>query len=146
MANSDDLLTQQLNSSTTDKQSILVIDDNAEALTLQKTLLSIEGYNVFTAQSGDEAFDILSKIDEPDLILLDVLMGDLSGPDFLAALEKKRPDIVADVPVVFLTGMDEVPLSKAAGFIRKATKIETFLQAVHQYIELGSHSHKKKLN
>jgi CheY-like chemotaxis protein len=120
------------------KKTILVVDDNADILELHKTLLEIGEYEVFTAQSGSEAFSVLAQIDAPDLILLDLLMEDMSGPEFLLLLEEKRPEIIDSVPVVLLTAMDEVPSSKAMGFIQKPTQMNEFLAAVHRYIEAGT--------
>src|SRR5665213_1695803 len=102
----------------TRKRTVLVVDDNADLLSLSKTILEIDDYEVFTALSGKEALSILVEINKPDLILLDMRMEDMSGPDFLLALEEKRPEIFECVPVVFLSGVDKVPISKAAGFIR----------------------------
>jgi len=122
------------------KESILVIDDSADTLILQRLVLELEGFEVFTAQTGEEAFGVLSEIDEPDLILLDMQMEDMTGLDFLTMLEEKMPKIMKAVPVVFLSGVNEVPESKAAGFIRKPTDSENFLVSVHDFIEIGHHS------
>ena len=122
---------------TTAQHSILVIDDNSDMLELQKTILEMNGYEVFTAQSGGEALKILGEIKEPDLILLDMRMEDMSGTDFLLMLEEKKPEIIKDVPVVFHTALDEVPASKAAGFIRKARDIGKYVEDVRRFIKLG---------
>ncbi|NJL24776.1 MAG: response regulator [Calothrix sp. SM1_5_4] len=123
--------------SVSSKRSILVVDDDLDSLDLQRTLLEIEGYEVFTAESGMEALELLSQIDEPNLILLDMQMGQMNGVEFLIALEKKRPEIIEKVPVIFLTGMDVVPLSKAAGFIRKPADKNDFLKAVDRFVKMG---------
>lgn len=122
------------------KQSVLVIDDSFDTLALQKLLLELEGFEVFTAQSGTEALAVLSKIDEPNLILLDMQMDDMTGAEFLTILEERRPEIIEDVPVVFVTGLDEVPKSRAVGFIRKPADMDHFLKAVHGFIEMGFHA------
>jgi CheY-like chemotaxis protein len=120
------------------RKSVLVIDDNDDLLTLLRTILEIDDYQIFTAQSGKEALKVLLNINDPDLIFLDVQMGDMSGPDFLLMLEEKRPELVKAVPVVFLTGMDKVPKSKAVGFIRKPIgSIDSFLKDTHRFIEAG---------
>lgn len=121
------------------RKSVLVIDDTADLLNLLKTVLEIDDYKIFTAQSGLEAFELLSEINNPDLILLDMKMEGMSGSEFLTMLEEKRPDLVQEVPIVFLTGMNEVPKSKAVGFIRKPINdIDTFLKDIHRFIELGT--------
>jgi CheY-like chemotaxis protein len=125
------------------RKSVLVIDDNEELRTLLRTVLEIDDYEIYTAQSGIEALKVLSEINRPDLILLDVKMENLSGPDFLTMLEEKIPSVVGAVPIVFLTGMDKVPKSKAVGFIRKPIDdIDLFLKDIHRFMELGTgHTH-----
>jgi CheY-like chemotaxis protein len=122
------------------RRSVLVIDDTADLLYLEKTVLEMDDFEVFTAQSGTEAFKVLAQIDKPDLILLDVRMDDMSGPEFLGMLEKKMPEIMNTVPVVFLTAMEKVPEGKVVGFIRKPFDIETFLEAVHRFLDIGHFS------
>ncbi len=122
----------------TPKRSILVIDDCLEILFVQRTLLELEGFEVFTAQSGTEAFTVLSEIDPPDLILLDMQMQDMSGPEFLTWLEVKKPEIKAAVPIVFVTGMPEVPEGKTIGIINKPVDLDQFISDVHRFIEMGS--------
>ncbi len=78
----------------TKKKSILVIDDSSDMLNLQKAFLEMDGFQTFTARSGEEAFKVLDKIEKPDLILLDVRMDGMSGPDFLKMLEDKKPEIL----------------------------------------------------
>ena len=124
--------------STPPKKRILVIDDNLEHLLLDKTILEMQGLEVFTAQSGKDGLAILSEIDRPNLILLDVHMGDMSGPEFLQALEEQKPEIIECVPVVFLTASDTVPPSRAVGFIRKPMELDQFLLDVQHFMEMGT--------
>jgi len=114
---------------------ILVIDDDEELLNLNQSLLEMEGYTVFTAKSGEKALQLLEHIPQPDLILLDFQMAKMSGPEFLLALGEKHPKLLDTVPVVFLTAMDRIPASRAAGFIRKPFDLEAFLSEVHNFIE-----------
>jgi CheY-like chemotaxis protein len=119
------------------KKSVLLIDDTADLLELQKTILELDDFEVSTAQSGAEALSVLNHIDHPDLILLDVRMGDMSGPEFLTLLEKNLPEVTSTVPVVFLTAMDQIPEANVVGFIRKPFDVDNFLEAVHGYIDIG---------
>jgi DNA-binding NtrC family response regulator len=125
---------------TSETKSILVIDDSADMLELQKNILELDGFEVFTAQGGVEAFKVLNDIDTPKIILLDVRMEDMSGPEFLSLLEEKKPEIVRDVPIVFLTAMQQVPQGKAAGFIKKPFDMYKYLEAVHRFINLEQQS------
>ena len=119
------------------KQSVLVIDDNSEMLHLGKEILESEGFDVFTADSGLQALEVLSQIAEPDLVLLDMQMGDMSGLIFLEKLEEQRPEIVKNIPIVFYTAADHVPKSKATGFMRKDGDLDKFISSVHRFIKMG---------
>lgn len=120
------------------EKTILVIDDSHDLLDLYKSILESDECRVFTAASGEDALVVLTKIAKPDLILLDMRMEDMSGPEFVLVLETKYPAIFASVPVVFLTAMDEVPECKVAGIINKVMDIDKFLADVHRYIEEGA--------
>lgn len=124
--------------------SLLLIDDSPDVLNLNKTILEMEGYTVYTADGGAEGLSVLSSIEAPDLILLDMRMEDMSGPDFLAAFKSILPDLFDFVPVVFLTAMDDVPDSHAIGVIHKPIEIETFLSAVKYFLSLGIQGRNQK--
>jgi CheY-like chemotaxis protein len=123
--------------SETGKSSVLIIDDGADLLDVQRQLLEMEGFEVFTAQSGLEAIKILSEIDHPALILLDVQMGEMSGSHFLLKLEEEMPEITNAVPIVFLTAMNIIPEGKVVGAIRKPFEMDFYLAAIHRFIDLG---------
>jgi CheY-like chemotaxis protein len=120
------------------KNLVLIVDDNADMLTLNRTILEMADFTVFTAQGGQEALAALSEITQPDLILLDLNMEDMSGLEFLGLLEERKPEIIEHVPIVFLTALDAVPPSKAVGFLRKSIDIDKFVTAVHHFIETGT--------
>ena len=121
----------------TSKKKILIIDDNPEQLYLVEAILALGDYQTVTALSGEEALNLLAGLDELNLILLDMTMPNMSGPEFLLLLEEKLPEILKTVPIVFFTAMDKVPLSKATGFIRKPFVFDNFLKAVSRFIEKG---------
>lgn len=118
------------------KHSILIIDDNIDLLELQKMVLEMEGFDVSTAQSGAQAMSVLTEIPEPDLILLDMQMQDMTGSDFLLMLEEKIPKIIQNVPVVFHTAMEKVSISKAVGFINKTGGVNNFLEAIRHFVKM----------
>ena len=60
------------------KKKILVVDDDRDDLTMISMILEPEGYEVVTAQNGVEALEKVES-EEPDLILLDVMMPELDG-------------------------------------------------------------------
>src|SRR5262245_18568844 len=82
--------------------SILVVDDQAPNRKLLADLLTRSGYRVETATGGHEALDKIRAL-QPDLVLLDVVMPDLSGYEVCKAL---RADPATGVlPVVMVTAL-----------------------------------------
>ena len=82
---------------------ILVVDDEKDLLEMLSMNLSTAGYVVRTAASGAEAMSVI-RTDRPDLILLDVMLGDISGVT-LAGKLKNTPE-TAGIPIVMLTAKD----------------------------------------
>ena len=82
---------------------ILVVDDQTDLLDLLDMSLSQEGYIVRTAASGADALSMIA-VDTPDLILLDIILGDVSG---IKLTTKLKNDIdTAGVPIILLTAKD----------------------------------------
>ena len=81
---------------------ILVVDDEQDLLEILKFNLETEGYEVDTATSAEEA--IVKDIAAFDLLLLDVMMGGMSG--FALARKLKENPSTAHVPIIFLTARD----------------------------------------
>jgi len=120
------------------KRSVLIVDDDVFSLFYDKTVLEKHHYAVFTAQSGTEAISMLAHIPYPDLILLDIRLGDMTGDDFLKLLEKTHPVVLSQIPVVFHSCMNAAPsATRAAGQIEKGLEIEDFVAAVGAFMDAG---------
>ncbi len=78
-------------------KTILAVDDKKELLTLLKSYLAQEGYRVLTAANGQEAL-FVARHEKPDLILLDLMMPQMDGYEFMRVFSKE-----SDVPVIVLT-------------------------------------------
>jgi DNA-binding response OmpR family regulator len=76
---------------------ILVIDDKKELRTMLKQYLTQEGFEVVTAGDGREAL-FIARQEKPDLILLDLMMPEMGGYEFLRLYGRE-----ADTPVIILT-------------------------------------------
>ena len=92
---------------------ILVIDDDKEIRSVITELLTMSGYDVIEAASGQQGIDHASRI-VPDLILLDVMMPGLDGWTVLSKLQDNPK--VADVPVIVL-GDVEMAMSLGAASV-----------------------------
>lgn len=81
---------------------ILVVDDEQDLCEILKFNLETDGYVVETANSAEEALKM--NIESFDLLLLDVMMGGMSG--FAMAKKLKSEPTTKDIPVIFLTARD----------------------------------------
>lgn len=86
----------------TNNKRILVVDDEQDLCEILKFNLETEGYEVETADSAETALTLdLTSI---DLLLLDVMMGEMSG--FALAKHLKAQEETKDLPIIFLTARD----------------------------------------
>lgn len=81
---------------------ILVVDDEESLCEILKFNLEKEGYDVTTALSAEEALAL--DIKDMDLVILDIMMGELSGFG-LARILKRRSE-TSDIPIIFCSALD----------------------------------------
>ena len=84
------------------KYKILVVDDEESLCEILKFNLEKEGYDVAAALSAEEALSL--NLAEFDLMILDIMMGELSGFG-LARILRKRPE-TTNTPIIFCTALD----------------------------------------
>ncbi len=95
-----------------DKKTVLVIDDDAEILTLMETFLNKEGYKVITASDGNDGITKANQ-ERPDLVVTDV---ELPGLDGLAVCKTLRNDVKTRfTPIIMLTGSKTHPTDRILG-------------------------------
>jgi len=82
-------------------KTILVVDDAESLRTMVKSYLTQEGYRVVTAANGREAL-FVARQERPDLILLDLMMPEMGGFEFITAHNRD-----GDAPVIILTAKIE---------------------------------------
>ena len=121
------------------KYTILIVDDVISNVLLLKVLLGKEKYNILTASGGREAIEITVN-QQPDLILLDVMMPEMTG--FEVAAHLKNNTKTANIPIIFLTALnstEDVVKGFQAGandFITKPFNKEELLVRVNHQISL----------
>jgi PAS domain S-box-containing protein len=91
---------------------ILIVDDNPMNLATLFDFLSRMGFTVLVAQSGEDALDLVQE-NQPDIILLDILMPGIGG--FETCLRLKASDKTKDIPVIFVSSLSET-VDKIKGF------------------------------
>ena len=79
---------------------LLVVDDVQTNVLLLKALLGKEGYGILVANNGQEALEVIRN-ENPDLILLDVMMPGMDG--FEGAERLKSEEFRCEIPIIFLT-------------------------------------------
>jgi two-component system phosphate regulon response regulator PhoB len=85
---------------TTDKEQILVVDDEEDILNLVCYNLKADGYRVLTAGSGEDALEMArSRI--PDMIILDLMLPGISGMEAAAILKSDKK--TRHIPIIMLT-------------------------------------------
>ena len=82
---------------------ILVVDDVMPNVLLLKIMLTNEKFNIITASNGEQAIEMVRK-ENPDLILLDVMMPGLTGYEVAEILRKDSN--TAEIPIIFLTALN----------------------------------------
>src|SRR5271166_3665854 len=85
-------------------ETILLVEDSRFLRIATERTLSKAGYRVICAGDGDEAL-VLAGSNIPDLIVLDMLLPKLSGPEVLRSLKKN--DRTAHIPVIVLSGLSQ---------------------------------------
>ena len=128
-------------------QSILIVDDEKDILEFLSYNLKNEGYKVFQSRSGEEALKISDEIN-PDLIILDIMMGGINGIETCHLLRKKEN--LKDTLIVFLTARNE-DFSEIAAFeagaddyIYKPIKPRVFLSRIQAILKRVSNQKKQK--
>jgi two-component system alkaline phosphatase synthesis response regulator PhoP len=87
------------------RQTILIIDDEPDAIIAAKKALQSEGYNVIEVYNGKTGLEAIEE-KTPDLILLDVMMPDMDGFEICKKL--KEDELYNHIPIIMLTAKGEV--------------------------------------
>ena len=119
---------------------ILVVEDNALNLKLIRDVLVFRGFDVITAQTGEEGVAAASST-SPDLVLMDLQLPGIDGHE---ALQRIRADPRShNVPVVAVTAFamkSDVEQAEAAGFdgyISKPISVRALPQQLAQFLPAG---------
>src|SRR4029079_4051046 len=112
------------------QRAILVVEDDADIRESLREALEDAGYCVTTARHGQEGLDRLAHMSRPSLILLDLMMPVMSGPEFLDALHEDSR--VSDIPVLIVSAYGDMAdeTTGCVGFIPKPVPLERLLDSV----------------
>ncbi|HVB70191.1 MAG TPA: response regulator [Acidimicrobiales bacterium] len=114
--------------------TVLLVDDDEGLRRLMSQVLSRNGYHVVEAASGEEAAQLAGG-GEPDLLVSDVVMGEMSGRDLAEALQGRQPGL----KVLLTSGTAEPSIVNGLGpgrasFLAKPFKPSGLIDAVHELL------------
>lgn len=118
---------------------VLVVDDDKEIVETLQKILTQEEYNVVAAFDGEEAL-VKLKSDNPDIILLDIVMPKLNGFEVLKEIREKHTDRWR--PVIIISAKDELESVRrgynmeADHYLTKPCSVENILRAIRTMISL----------
>ena len=119
------------------RQRILVVEDNQIGLMLLSQLLRVHGYEILQTSEGSEAID-LARVEQPDLILMDIRLPDICGLDVTRLL--KQDDQTKAIPIIAVTAFAMLGDEKRAleagcdAYITKPIIIEKLLRTVELFL------------
>ncbi len=121
----------------TGQGTILIVEDEAPVRIFSSRALSNKGYNVLEAESGEKALEVVKeKGDEIDIVITDVVMPGINGPDMIKEAVRQYPDI----KVIFISGYGEDEFMKSYGdkrefhFLPKPYSLQQLATKVRQVI------------
>jgi len=118
-------------------ETILVVDDHPDLLSVLARALERYGYRTLEARDGSEALELLRSEDlPPDLVITDVTMPEVGGPE----LCQRGRELIPDLPFIFVSGVPIDPATQPsstierAGFLDKPFEIKTLTRKVREIL------------
>ena len=111
--------------------TILLVEDEPMVRTVAERALTRHGYQVLTANNGEEALEIIDRGEEIALLISDVVMPLMDGPTMVRVARKSRPEL----PILFMSGYAEEQLRKSidianVAFLPKPFSVQELAEAV----------------
>ncbi len=124
-----------MSTTTKEQKKVLVVEDDPWIRSLMADLLAGEGYDVVEAPDGKQGLELASER-EPDVILLDLAMPEVSGLDVLHELKSSNP--TRDIPVIVVSAYAMLMMGsdarRADGVIQKPFDLADLLAQVQQAV------------
>ena len=115
---------------------ILVVEDNAKNMKLVRDVLQATGYRTLEAMTGEHALELASE-HVPDLVLMDIRLPDMDGPETLSRL--RLDERTGAIPVIAVTAQamrgDRERFLAAGfdGYLSKPVDVDELLETVKRY-------------
>lgn len=113
------------------QHTVLVVEDEEDLREMIREALELNGYAVATAQDGHQALAQLARIQQPCLVLIDLLMPGMNGWDLFDEL-RRRPELDR-VPVVVYSSVSDRAPSGVTRVLKKPLTFGELLSTVREY-------------
>ena len=123
------------------RKRILIVEDDRLSLVVLRQLLTAQGYEILHSSEGWDGIN-LARNEQPDLILMDINLPDISGLD--ASVLLKKDDHTKDIPIIavtaFVTSADKANAltSGCDAYIAKPVNINNLLGTVETFLSSSS--------
>ena len=113
---------------------VLLAEDEAQVRGLIEAILGTAGYETVSAESGENALEVLASLAGPvDILLTDVVMGGMGGVELAKRVREQHPDL----PVLFMSGYTELELPEDARLLHKPFMPDELLQTLREVLDAG---------
>ncbi len=110
------------------RQTILVVEDDGDLRESLCEIIEAEGYEVYGAENGAAALDMLPKIPKPSLIVLDLMMPVMNGWQLLSAL--RHSEIAAAIPVMVVSAVGDFKTTAGVRFVPKPIDLTKLMDII----------------
>jgi len=120
------------------KKKVVIVDDDEKNLMLEKDLLEVAGFEVFTSENATDGIAIARK-EKPDIVIMDVRLPDMRGSEAARILRQDKD--TSHIPIVFVTASvmvgerEEIKNIANSGFIGKPINTRTFAKEISRFIK-----------
>jgi DNA-binding response OmpR family regulator len=132
-------------------KTVLVVDDEADVRNFLTAALEEAGFNVITAEDGNQALEAVKK-QVPDLISLDLVMPKKSGARFYREMTKKKE--WSKIPIIIVTGharddlgkadLKELTMSGPGIYLEKPVKPDNYVAAIKKLLGMDTTAEEKE--
>jgi DNA-binding response OmpR family regulator len=115
---------------------ILLVDDDQEIVESMKTVLESRGYRILVARDGNQGL-VMAESEEPDLVVLDMMMPKRSGFLVLEKLRRSRPDPMRVIMITANEGSRHKAYAEMLGvddYIRKPFAMDRLLESIDRLL------------
>ena len=122
-------------------RKVMVVEDDSDILDNMTMILESEGYETIQASNGQIALNqlkLLSKNDQPNCIILDLMMPVMDGRVFMETLIREHPEDLAKIPIIIATakgsaGEEAVKVPRVVDRIKKPFDLKEFIKVVARH-------------